>query len=87
MDKNWNPWKVTALGLALVMATALITGLVVANWSGTTQDAAEQKAAVAYEREQKRRDRERAREEGRPAERARTSAAGRRQGAIGVGQG
>ena len=37
MDK-WNPWKVTALAMALVMATALVTGLVVANWSGTTQD-------------------------------------------------
>ena len=44
MDK-WNPWKVTALGLVLVMATALITGLVVANWSGSSQEAAEQKAA------------------------------------------
>src|SRR5437870_13427279 len=38
MDK-WNPWKVTALAMALVMATALITGLVVANWSGSNQDA------------------------------------------------
>lgn len=38
MDK-WNPWKVTALAMALVMATALVTGLVVANWSGTTEDA------------------------------------------------
>jgi hypothetical protein len=47
MDKSWNPWKLTALGLVLVMATALITGLVVANWSGTNQDAAEQKAATA----------------------------------------
>jgi len=46
MDK-WNPWKVKALGLVLVMATALVTGLVVANWSGTSQDAAEQKAATA----------------------------------------
>src|SRR5439155_463189 len=46
MDK-WNPWKVTALGLVLVMATALVTGLVVANWSGTSQDAAEQKAATS----------------------------------------
>ena len=44
MDKSWNPWKLTALGLVLVMATALVTGLVVANWSGTSQDAAEQKA-------------------------------------------
>ena len=44
MDK-WNPWKVTALGLILVMTTALITGLVVANWSGSSQDA-EQKVAT-----------------------------------------
>ena len=31
----WNPWKVTAIGMMLAMATALVTGLVVANWSGT----------------------------------------------------
>jgi hypothetical protein len=37
MDR-WNPWNVTALAMALVMATALVAGLVVANWSGTTQD-------------------------------------------------
>lgn len=42
MDK-WNPWKITALAMALVMATALITGLVVANWSSSNHDA-EQKA-------------------------------------------
>jgi hypothetical protein len=30
---NWNPWKMTVIGMGLVMATALITGLVVANWS------------------------------------------------------
>src|SRR3989449_5770477 len=35
MDKSWNPWKVTALVLALVMATALVTGPVVANRSGS----------------------------------------------------
>ena len=44
MDK-WNPWKVTALGLVLIMATALVTGLVVANWSGSSQDA-EQKVVT-----------------------------------------
>jgi hypothetical protein len=31
---EWNPWKVTTLGLVLVMVTALITGVVVARWSG-----------------------------------------------------
>ena len=36
----WNPWKVTALAMALVLATALVTGLVVANWSGSSQEAA-----------------------------------------------
>jgi hypothetical protein len=30
---NWNPWKMTAIGMALVIATALVTGLVVANWN------------------------------------------------------
>ena len=34
-DNNWNPWKLTAIGMALVLTTALVTGLVVANWSGT----------------------------------------------------
>ena len=37
-----NGWKLTAIGLAVVMATALVTGLVVANFSGsdrTAQDA------------------------------------------------
>ena len=31
---GWNPWKMTAIGLGLVVATALITGVVVANRSG-----------------------------------------------------
>jgi hypothetical protein len=36
---NWNnPWKLTAIALALVGATALATGLVVANWTGKTAD-------------------------------------------------
>jgi hypothetical protein len=29
-----NPWKLTAIAMALVMATALVTGLVVANLTG-----------------------------------------------------
>ena len=31
---GWNPWKMTAIGLGLTVAVALITGVVVANWSG-----------------------------------------------------
>ncbi|MBI1846056.1 MAG: hypothetical protein HY294_11045 [Candidatus Rokubacteria bacterium] len=31
---QWNPWKLTAIGLVLVVATALITGVVVARWFG-----------------------------------------------------
>jgi hypothetical protein len=37
-EQNWNPWKLTAIGLALVVATALVTGLVVANWTGLQAD-------------------------------------------------
>src|SRR3981081_1497384 len=31
---EWNPWKMTAIGLGLVVAAALIPGVVVENWSG-----------------------------------------------------
>jgi hypothetical protein len=38
-EGSWNnPWKLTTIGLALVGATALATGLVVANWSGKAGD-------------------------------------------------
>jgi hypothetical protein len=34
-NDSWkNPWKLTTIGMALVVATALATGLVVANWGG-----------------------------------------------------
>ena len=33
-----DPWKATAIGMALVMATALVTGLVVANWAVPDDD-------------------------------------------------
>src|SRR5713226_906031 len=36
---DWNnPWKLTAIGMALVVVTALVTGLVVAQWSGSSTD-------------------------------------------------
>jgi len=47
---SWNPWKVTALAMALVMATALVTGLVVANWSGSRQEVAQPASALATAR-------------------------------------
>jgi len=38
-NESWkNPWKLTAIGMALVIATVLVTGLVVANWSGRESD-------------------------------------------------
>jgi hypothetical protein len=36
---SWkNPWKLTAIGMGLVIATVLVTSLVVANWSGRESD-------------------------------------------------
>ncbi|MBM4441327.1 MAG: hypothetical protein FJ027_12995, partial [Candidatus Rokubacteria bacterium] len=34
-----NPWKLTSIALVLVMATAVVTGIVVANWSGKAAEA------------------------------------------------
>jgi hypothetical protein len=37
--QSWNdPWKLTAVGMALVIATVIVTGLVVANWGGMESD-------------------------------------------------
>jgi hypothetical protein len=33
-DQGWNPWKMTAIGLALVVTTAVVIGVVVANRTG-----------------------------------------------------
>jgi hypothetical protein len=33
-SEKWNLWKITSIGMAVVFATALITALVVANWTG-----------------------------------------------------
>ena len=35
---SWNPWKTTAVGMALVVVTAVVTGVVVAQWRGTEND-------------------------------------------------
>jgi hypothetical protein len=38
-NESWkNPWKLTAIGMALVIATVLVTALVVAHWSGREGD-------------------------------------------------
>ncbi len=40
---GWNPWKLTAIGMAVVAVTAVVTGLVVAHLTGPRS---EQTAAV-----------------------------------------
>jgi hypothetical protein len=38
-NESWkNPWKLTAIGMALVIVTVLVTGFVVANWRGQDSD-------------------------------------------------
>jgi hypothetical protein len=37
---GWNPWKLTTIAMALVVVTALITTVVVANWKGRATDQA-----------------------------------------------
>jgi hypothetical protein len=32
VSKTWTPWKAASIGMALMIATALVTGLVVGNW-------------------------------------------------------
>ena len=29
-----NPWKVTAIAMALVLVTGLVTGVIISNWTG-----------------------------------------------------
>ena len=49
-----NPWKLTAIGMAVVVATALVTGLVVANWTGGDRAAQEQKTVAQEQKAQHR---------------------------------
>jgi hypothetical protein len=41
-----NPWKLTSIGMAVVIVTALVTGLVVANRTGSDRASQEQNTAV-----------------------------------------
>lgn len=41
MSKDWNPWKATTIGLLMSIGVALVTGLVVANWTGSTSPTSE----------------------------------------------
>ena len=50
MTRGRNPWDIAALGLVLVMATALVSGLVVANWSGSSRELEPQQPAPAASR-------------------------------------
>jgi len=34
----WNPWKFATIGLSAMVATALVTGLVISSWSGRDAD-------------------------------------------------
>ena len=34
----WNPWKLATIGLSAMVATALVTGLLIASWSGRDAD-------------------------------------------------
>jgi uncharacterized protein YcfJ len=44
---TWNPWKLATIGIAVVITTALVTGLVVANWNGNTGSIMEPRMPVA----------------------------------------
>ena len=39
-EEAWNPWRITAIGMALVVIAALATGLVVARWTDPQPDRA-----------------------------------------------
>jgi hypothetical protein len=43
--KGWYPWKLTMVAVLPVLATALLTGIVVANWTGGERTAAGPRAA------------------------------------------
>src|SRR6266567_1027762 len=44
---HWNLWKMTAIGMALVIVTAVITGLVVASWNSGDKSQGSQASQVS----------------------------------------
>lgn len=45
--QKWNPWKAATIGMAVVITTVVVTGLVVGNWGpSNTKEAARPVAAV-----------------------------------------
>jgi hypothetical protein len=48
VGSSWDPWRVTAIVMAFVMLTALVTGLVVANWAGPQPPAPPRPAVRPY---------------------------------------
>jgi hypothetical protein len=47
-----NPWKLTSIGMAVVIVTALVTGLVVANRTGSDRASQEQNTAAQDQKAQ-----------------------------------
>lgn len=45
MSGERNPWTLTGIAMALIVVTALVTGLVVASWTGEPSEADERRAA------------------------------------------
>ena len=41
---KWNPWKLATIGVLVVFATALVTGIVVANYTGRQQPGNQEQA-------------------------------------------
>ena len=44
---TWNWWKMATIGIAVVITTALVTGLVVANWNGNAASVTDPPKPVA----------------------------------------
>jgi hypothetical protein len=47
MSGEWTSWTLTAIAMALVVVTALVTGLVVASWTGEPSEADERRSGPA----------------------------------------